>query len=636
MDVNQKVDQARDKYRLAAEDLRSSYDKNTKDLKENFDNKTAKQSNSYDAQKTKLEEQNLVSNELYSDKTKKAISESQVAFRNDIKKNAEKFDNERNVLKAEFSDKLSNLSDSYQKSTAESNRFNSQITKTMGERYQKANLTSKADFDQQVEKLESKVKDSLGTQKLNAHKEMQTKEASNQSNLEDLRNSGQEQKFKEVSSLRNDNENLRTNFGHERESMREQQDARVADILNLKNKENEEGQKNFSNLQQNIREKNIAEELQTKNSHQNEAKDLEKKFKDDLRNVQQVANQKIRGGTEVSSLDNKQLIASYENRLQAAKLENRKDREEGIEKAKEIDLNSREKLKETKIANIDDNERREAALSGQHKSNFQELKDKNNLVIDRYKADAGASRVDSEAKLSKADLNSKEQLKNQRVEFGKYANTINSKKLDEISSIKTELNKDKSNFIEKTKRDLNDEKLAMKTDLNRQLTIKNDIYEEKLSEMAKQTNKIIENYENRIGQIARKAETEVQSLKSSDVERRAKETQAIKIAFDTQERQHQMDVGNIREKYERMIGKDRALNEQQTNRIVQKYEDQLGREKIDNQKELSMRLSEADAKFERVFKSSELEKESIRNQYEERIENMKLASLSSKGNSKKA
>ncbi|MDD4976522.1 MAG: hypothetical protein PHY93_19355 [Bacteriovorax sp.] len=636
-DYSQKLDQAREKYRTAQEDLRSSYDKSSEDMKETFDNKISKQSRNYNAQKSKLEEQNLVSNELYSDKMKNAISERQEAFRNDIKKNSEKFDIDRNVMKTDFNDKLSNLSDSYKKSTEENDRFHDQASKTMGERYSKANQNYKAGFDKQVERLEARVKDSFATQKEDSHKERQNLDSVNQANLESLRASGDEQKFKEVSRLRNDNESLRTNFGQERDSMKEQQDARIGDILKLKSKENEEGQKNFANLQQNIRQKSLAEEERVKINHQNESKGLEKKFNEDLRNIQHVTNQKIKGGTEVSGLkdENKQIITSYENRLQATRTDAQEERDAELEKEKEIDSNYRDKLKTIKLSNSEDIDRHDAELIGQHKQNFQEVKDKNNALIDRYKMEAGTARVESENKLGKSDLKSKGQLKNQRVEFGKYINTVNSKKMEEISSIKTEFNKDKSNFIEKSKRDFSDEKMSMKGEFNHQITLKDDMYEKKLAEMEKQANKIIENYENRIGQIARKAENEVETLKSNEEERKAKESQAIKISFDSQERQHQMDLGNIRDKYEHMIGKDRVLNEQQTNRIVQKYEDQLGRERTDSQKEIAMKLSESQAQFERLFKASELEKETLRNQYEQRMENMKLASLSSQGNTKK-
>lgn len=84
-----------------------------------------------------------------------------------------------------------------------------------------------------------------------------------------------------------------------------------------------------------------------------------------------------------------------------------------------------------------------------------------------------------------------------------------------------------------------------------------------------------------------------------------------------------------------MIGKDRILNEQKTNRLVQRYEDQLERERADHQKEISMKLGESQGQMERLFKASELEKETLRNQYEQRMENIKLASMT-EGNSKKS
>lgn len=637
-DYSQKLDQARDKYRMAQEDLRSSYDKSTEDMKETFDNKVQKQAKNYDKQKTKLEEQNLISNEIYSDKTKKAISQRQEAFRNDIKKNSEKFDIDRNEMKTEFRDKLSNLSDSYNKSTVENERYHNQAAKTMGERYTNANKNYKGEFDKQIEHLDTLSKKNFAAQKEEAHNERVIQDKENQVNLENLRATGQEQKFKEISRLRNDNKNLRNNFAQERVAMQEQQDARIADTLKLKNIENAEGQKNFSDLQQTIRQKSLAEEARVKADHQNEASVLEKKFNEDLRNVQHLTNQKIRGGTEVSTLkdENKQLISSYENRLQSARVEAQKSREEDMEKEKEIDSNYRDKIKTIKLSNTEDVERHDTELKAQYNKNFQDLKDKNSSVIDRYKNEVGNVRVESEDKLDKNDKKAKVQLKNQRVEFGKYINNVNSKKMEEVSSIKSELNKDKTNFIEKSKRDFNEEKTMLKDEFNHQLTVKNDMYEKKLAEMEKQTNKIIENYENRISQIARKAENEVDTLNATNEERKAKENQAIKIAFDSEHRQHEMELANLRDKYEGMIGKDRVINEQQTNRIVQKYEDELSRERANNAKEVAMRVSESQAQFERLFKASELEKETLRNQYEQRMENMKLASLSTQGNTKKA
>lgn len=636
-DYSQKLVQEREKFRNAEDGLRASYEKNTEDMKENFDYKTKKLGKNYEAQKSELEEQNLVNNQLYSEKTKNIIAQKQEGFRNDIKKNTEKFDSDRNVMKSNFNDKLANLSESYKKSTIENNRFHNQAAKTMGERYSKANQNYKSDFDGQVERLNEKTKEQFLAIKSDAKKERERTDKDYQGNLENLRTSNEEQKFKEVSRLRNDNENLRTNFAQEKGAMADLQESRIEDVLKLKRIESEEGQKNFSNLQNDIRKKSVAEEERVKISHQAEAKELNKRFNDDIRVVKKMSNQKILGGNEVATLkdENKRMAESYESRMANQHSEAAKNMRKVLESEKEKDANNRDKIKELKSKGVEDLYTQEAGLNAKHKISFQEARDKTNSLVDRYKMDLGKSRVETEEKLSKADYKSKNQLRDQRVEFGKYVNNANERKMEEITSIKDELSKDKTNFIEKTRRDYSEEKNVMKEDFNRQIAVKENLYEAKLAEMEKQTNKIIENYENRMGQIVRKTEKEVNAMKAIEAERNAKESLAKKIAFDNIQSEHQAEISNIRGKYETVIGKDRAVNELQTTRIVQKYEDQLDRERIEHQKEISMRLSESQAQFERLFKASELEKETLRTQYEQRMENMKSASLA-QGNSKKS
>lgn len=629
-DYSQKVDQARDKYRQAQEELRASYDRDAENVKTTASNKVKKISKAYDEQKTKLEEQNQINNENYSSKTKQAIADRAERFRNEIKKNTEKFDNDRNQQKNDFQDKLANLSTSYKKSTEENNRYHSQALKTMADRYDKANDNYKSGFDQQIDRLDRKNKEQFASFKDEMHKEHLDQEAANQDNLENLRSSSQESKFREVSRLRNDNENLRTTFEKERNDLHEQQDSRIGDIMKVKRAENEEGQRNFNGLQENIRKKQLASDEKMKADHLAESKELKKRFNEDLRNMQHLTNQKIKGGNEVSTLkdENRQLSESYENRLTSAREDLKKLATEGTEKENKIDETYREKFKNLKMSNLEELDKREQMLTAQNNKVLSDFKDKNNTINDRYKNEVAKSKSEGEDKLSKADAKSKQQMKEQRVEFGKYINNVNDKKMEEISSIKSEFSKDKTEFIEKTRKDVSDEKHQIKESFNRQMAVKEELYERKLGEMEKQTNKIIENYEARMNQLARKSEKEMEAMKATEEARRIKEGQAIQIAFDNSEREHQIDMENLRSKYETMIGKDRAINELRTNQLVQRYEDQLERERTASQKDMSMRLSESQAQFERLFKQSELEKETLRNQFEQRIENMKNTSLS--------
>ena len=126
-DYSQRLEQARDKFRQIQDDLRTSYKKENENIKENLETKIAKQADNYDEQKSKLEEQNLINNQLFSEKTKATIADRQNKFKSEIQKNSEKFDQDRKSMKSEFSDKLANLSNSYKKSTEENNFCNSLI-----------------------------------------------------------------------------------------------------------------------------------------------------------------------------------------------------------------------------------------------------------------------------------------------------------------------------------------------------------------------------------------------------------------------------------------------------------------------------------------------------------------------------
>ncbi len=636
-DYSQKVDQARDRYREAQEDLRASYEKNLDDMKETFDTRSEKQARNFNEHKLKLEEQNLVNNELYSQKTKEAITKKQNEFKERLKDNTVKFEQERNNAKLDFKDKLSNLSESYKKSTEENNRFNDQTKKIMGERYKAANERYKNEFNEQISNLEEKSKrlDNEGRDKDREERVSLAKDYSDK--LENVRLSNNEQKFKEVSRLRGDIENLRTTFDRERAMQTDRQEERVAEMLKNKTKESDDVHHNFSNLQDDIRQKNLATQEREALKHKQESKQLEEKFNEDLRNIQRVHTQKVKGGTQADTLSDelRQTKTSYENRLDTARKELANTHQANTAKENLIDKNYREKLKDMKADHVDKLEKKEQAATDTLKKTVYELRDKNNSIVDRYKGEIASTRAEADSKFSAADEKNSARFKEQRIEFGKVVNTMNEKNMNTISSLKEDYSKDKSESIERSKKEFNDEKVSLKSEFNRQMGVKESLYENRLMEMEKKTNKIIENYENRIAQIARKADKEVEKIKLTEEERKTKEAQAQKIASDRMEKAHRTELLQLRDKYETMVARDRMQSEKLVNNIVQKYEDQLERERTESQKVMSVRLSEAQAQLERFYNSSEIEKENIRAQSEARIENMKLA-MSAQERSKKA
>jgi hypothetical protein len=642
MDVNNNqskaIAQARDRYREAQVDLKGSYDKNLNQMKETYDGKFTKQAKNYDEHKSKLEEQNAINNEIYTDKTKTAINSAQDDFKKKLRENTAKFDQDRTGQKNELNEKLAGLSDSYKKSEDENNRYQDQVKKSMNDRYTTANKRYQDDFTKQISDLDKKSTKINKDNRDHDHQGRISLEEKNSSELEHQRNSADEQKFKEVSRLREGNENLRTTMSRDNQMLKDRQEERVADLFKLKNKEGEDGQANFENLQKDLRMKNMASQEKENTIHKKESKELESRFNEDIRNIQSVANEKIKGGTTADNLNDelKQTKTSYDNRLQSAQNEISRNNSLNSEKENIIDSTYKEKMKQMKLTNIETMNKKEAVANEVLKQNVYENSEKNSSIVDRLKSEASTIKKSDDDHLDKTTEQSKNKIKEQRVEFGRVVNTMNDKNMETINSLKHDYSKDKTNSIEKSKKDFNDEKIAMKNGFNRTVSVRDTVYEQKLAEMEKQTNKIIDNYENRMATITRKTENEIEQIKSTETERKVKEAQANKTSIENLKAQGNAEIVQMRDKYEGKIARDHAVTENNTNKIIQKYEDQLNRERIDHQKELSTRIGESQSQFERLFKSSELEKKTLRNQYEQRIENMKLGDLTDKDSSKKA
>jgi hypothetical protein len=635
-DQSQKIDQARNRYREAQEDLKASYDRDLANVKATADNKIKKQAENYDLHKTSLEEQNSISNETYSNKAREAIERSQNDFKNRIGESTSKFEAEKKGIKNNFDEKLSNLSESYKKSMAENGRYEDQVRKSLEDRYSKANTNYRDDFTTQIKNLDEKSKSQAEKSKASDRMERQAENQRHANEVEDLRVSNTEQKFKEVSRLKDDNENLRTTLSRENTLLKDSHSERVSDLLKLKDQENSHGQEVFKDLQKDIRSKNVGAQEKQNKAHREEAINLEKKFNEDIRNIQNVANQKIKGGTNADNLNDelKQTKNSYEGRLKLAHNELALNNKLNSEKEAKNDDSYKTKIKDLKNTQIENLAKNEADSRETFNKTVQTIKERNDGLIDRYKTDFQSARKDSEERLGEAGRRSKDRISEQRVEFGKVVNTMNDKNMESISALKDDYSKDKTQYIERAKKGHSDEKLAIKSEFQRQNALRETLYEQKLAEVEKQTGKIIENYENRISQIVRKAEHEVEMIKSKEQERNQKETQSNKIAIDMLRKENAASVAQLRDKYEGEMLRDRTVADLQINQLMQKYDDQITRERMDHQKELSLRLNESRSQFERLAKSVEMEKETQRNQYEQRIENMRIASLV-KENSKK-
>lgn len=636
-DYSQKASQIKERYQDAAKELRSSYQRENDNLKETSDSKIKKQAAGYERDKLKMEEEARANNELYTDKTHDAIARRQADYRERLNSSTEKFDQEKNDMRRKYQDKLSDVTSTYQTSAKENNSLHDQSKKFMNERFVKTTGEMQDDFNSKVNKFSKTAEASIQGEKESDHEQRQTLASNYKTDIDDLRTKAQEKNFKEVSRLTDDNEKLRTSFGKERESADEQKEARINDILKLKTVESKEGQQKFVDLRKKISDKEAADQQNVRESKTKEAKEMEHKYSEDIKSIKRLANQKIQSSGEVEGLqeDNKRLRSVYENRIDSLSKNIQEDSDRMNQKENQNIIDTRDKITNLKAKYNEERENSERERDHDKNKEIQKLNDRNADAIDRYKNQTKTQSTTSENHLEKQSKESKERLKDQRVEFGKVVNNITEKNNENISSLKEDFAKDRSQLQMKNQMELSEEKRALRDKLQIALSARDNLSQKKIDEIKKDADRIADNYEAKLEHISRENDKQMEMLKATSEERYIKQEQKSNLTLEINKQEHELEIKNMRGRYERLIDKDRAVSEQAAGRIIQKYEDQLERERNAHQKEVSLRTNEAQLQIERLFKANEMEKETIRSQYEDRIENMKLSSLE-QVNSKKA
>jgi hypothetical protein len=636
-DYSQQLNKVKERYQDAASDIRSSSDREKENIQKAANIKIQKQAEGYAAEKSKMEETATKNNDYYTEKTRNTIAKRQEDFIKDKTGAAEKFDLEKNDLRQKYLDKLADVTGTYKNSTAENNRLHEQSKEMMNERFAKTQDGTQEDYNSKIKKFSDNAQIEIRNEKALDHEKRKNLSSGFQSEIEDLRSKAQEKNFKQVSRLAEDNEKLRTSFDRERDGANEQKEARISDILRMKNEETNEGQKNFAELRKKISDKEAVDREQTRLVNAKEAKSMDQKYNEDLKTIQRLANQKIQssGGKEALIEDNKRTQVAYENRLKNLSKMTADDINKMSERENVNAANTKEQLGALKTKYNEEREVNDRERDSDKNKTIQKLNEKNVLALERYKEESKLKDISSDDSLDKTKKNSKNLLKEQRVEFGKVVNKIQEKNLEHMSSIKDDFAKDRGHFVAKTQREVSEEKRVLRDQLQQQVSVHDDVNQKKLEEVKKEAERYINNYEVKLEQLARQNEKEMEMLKANYDEKQIKQEQNANFAAETSKQEHQIELKNIRSRFEKVIDRDRIMGEQQTGRIVQKYEDQLDRERIAHQKELSLRTNEAQTQFERLYKASELEKETLRSQYEDRIERMKLSSLE-EVNSKKA
>jgi F0F1-type ATP synthase membrane subunit b/b' len=130
-------------------------------------------------------------------------------------------------------------------------------------------------------------------------------------------------------------------------------------------------------------------------------------------------------------------------------------------------------------------------------------------------------------------------------------------------------------------------------------------------------------YEQKIANLKNKSSQEIQNVRTLADDRRKADTRNFKQEFSNLQTQMQQELLRIKGQFQKQLGDSKTASDLQLAKLTQRYEGLLARERTESQRTLNAKMSSARAEYDRLYKKSELEKATMKNQFDIQMQNVK-------------
>ncbi len=630
MDINDystKLSQARMKYNDANNEVRKNYKENLENLEDLHEAKEAKQAKNYSESKSKLENQQSDYIGEYNTKTKETIQDRTKDFQDRLANEKGNFEEDRSRIKEDFDKRLEDLRETYSTRDKETNAYNEQRLNSTKNRYDtqvgRLNNQLQEDIHDVSTRANSSVKENL----YEANKEKRTLINGYEKDKREVAKGGSVKNAMMMENHAKDLNNLREAQESQIAQIKDHQNGRADSIKENKNDELKDMQKNFRKLTDEISTRNQKQRRYSIKENEARKAELERGFSQDLYQAKREMAEKIKGGDQSEIVQDRldHTIDSYEDRIKNI-YNNLDDGNFAQEEQKERMANSfadtTKDLKFKQQVKLDDKDMQFKNFRKNELANTQGKADK---AIDTYKKELRSLELRNEAQAIKDKNYNKQLLTNQRKSFGETVNTLNDKNRNALTEIQRDFTKEKVDIIENNRisnhKDLQDTREAMRETMEKKEMTLN----ERNQHLIKENENLVKQYDEKLTSVQKKANKEISRLNEMNERTRVQQENSTKRLLESKERENALGIMKIRNQYDQRLSKAKEMADQQIEKTVEYYEDLLGRERTDYQNKLQSKLSEAKADYTKLREQTALEKETMTQQFEDRIAELRQA-----------
>lgn len=258
-------------------------------------------------------------------------------------------------------------------------------------------------------------------------------------------------------------------------------------------------------------------------------------------------------------------------------------------------------------------------------STLTDASEKSEQAIESYKRELYKNRVENEEQTIKTRTDFKKNIAKERAYYGNVINKMNDKNREAIENLQFQHAKETSAFIEKTKKDHARDLSDVREEGKIQLSLKEQSLMERNQQLKDINDRLIEQYEEKLDKLAKKANGEISRLQQLNEDQRMQSQLDAKFALESRDREAVKEKMEMKNVYERRINDAKSQAEMQVSKLVERYEDMIGRERDEMKRKMDIKLKEAQSNYDKLYQLTELEKSTMQNQFDQRIDELRQA-----------
>lgn len=625
-----KIAEQKQKFGDEAQTLRNFYNTSINDTQKRSEQKASDLAKNYRQNVGRLEEDTRETLDQRNKVTKGTVAKLKDDHSKNLTEVRDNFLKDRNDIKREAMNKTTDAQQAYYDSVNEDKRQHKISLQNAEDSFERRLGGKDKEVDLMVEN-QKKNGQKFNNYMAEENNRVRKMTLDNQKEKNQLITQGLQDRDTTVKKLQGQVEETKKAYQSEAEVMKELQDQSKRLSSASSNERLQETEQKYQKVINDMGEKDQVKTQRTALDQSLGLEEVKREFNDDRKDFRHKLTEMSDNSAyreEINKADMNRLKDQFDRAMQDKKVQLDQDRFERQASERLAQNDFKNLLKDKDVKRTMSGQRREKEFHDFMLEKEVDFNKQKTSLTDNYEKQAKASQEDNATQARLQDEAFKRRMDNQNGEYAKTTKIVAEKNNDNLTDLQKEYSKEKTDFIEKSRREMYDLSLGQKEQHQKTVEATTDSYEKRLNSKDKEIQRMQEFYENKLAVFQKNSQEELAALKKNSFQASEGDKRATKDLLASREKEYTKRLEAMRSDFEMGMARMASNNDIKVAKITQRYEDMISRMQAEHKAATDLLTRQSKDEYEKLLTSSQERQESMKNQYELKIEKLRLANVS--------